>query len=148
MFGRKLPHLSPYIRFALHIPDYTKCHHVVISHDESHSLMSSNLVRTDQEFFFTICNVLQAGLVSTELCLACVQPPLPPEGGGICTQATCARPPSQPSQLSHLPPPTKYTSTPGLGALQIRIREQVSNVLILKRIFFRKFAVSTVGNLR
>ena len=101
-----------------------------------------------RKFFFTICNVLQAGLVSTEFFLACVQPPLPPEGGGICTQANCARPPSQPSQLSHLPPPTKYTSTPGLGALQIRIREQVSNVLILKRTFFRKFAVSTVENLR
>ena len=149
MFGRKLPHLSPYIRFALHIPDYTKCHHVVISHDESHSLMSSNLVRTDQEIFFYHLQCSPSWFSKHRIVLSlCSAPPLPPEGGGICTQANCARPPSQPSQLSHLPPPTKYTSTPGLGALQIRIREQVSNVLILKRIFFRKFAVSTVGNLR
>ena len=77
MFGRKLPHLFPYIRFALHIPDYTKCHHVMISHDESHSLISSNYAQI-RKFFFTISNVLQAGLVSTELCLACVQNPPPP----------------------------------------------------------------------
>ena len=77
MFGRKHPHLSPYIRFALHIPEYTKCHRVVISHDESNSLISSNYTQIRKFFFFTISNVVQAGLVSAELCLACVQSPPP-----------------------------------------------------------------------
>ena len=108
MFGRKLPLLSPYIRFALHIPDYTKCHHVVISHDESNSLISSNYAQIRKFFFFYHFQCCVSWFSKHRIVLSlCSEPPSPlREPGGVCTQTNCARPHSQPSQLSQPPPPT------------------------------------------
>ena len=104
MFGRKLPHLSPYIRFALHIPDYTKCHHVVISHDESHSLMSSNLVRTDQEIFFYHLQCSPSWFSKHRIVLSlCSAPPSPLREGGsvhrLIVLDLLPSPPSSPTSL-------------------------------------------------